>query len=230
MEINLLENKNVLLGVTGSIAAHKALMIATLLKHQGCNVKTILTKSACEFVNPKHFEAQTDNICYTDMFDHFRKELKKFQKKQKKPFRRYDLTTYLGDYVNWISEISTAGEAGTEHISLPKWADVFLIAPATANFISKIAYGIADDLLTTTFLSIYDKKKHKKIIIAPAMNTRMYKNPITQKNIKTIKSIYKDDVTFIPPKKSMLACGEEGIGALADITKIVDETIIKLVI
>ncbi len=100
------------------------------------------------------------------------------------------------------------------HISLAKKADCFLIAPATANIIGKIASGIADDMLTTVVMAIKDKP----VIICPAMNTAMYENPITQDNIKKLKMY---GYIFVEPKESLLACGDIGKGALADIDTII---------
>ncbi len=101
-----------------------------------------------------------------------------------------------------------------DHISLAKSADVFLIAPASANIIGKIAGGIADDMLTTTVMATEAKK-----FIAPAMNSKMYLNPIVQKNMDLLKSI---DYKFIEPGSGILACGDEGIGKLASPQDIVD--------
>lgn len=104
-----------------------------------------------------------------------------------------------------------------EHISLAKKTDLCLIAPATANIIGKIAAGIADDMLSTTVMAL----RGVPIYICPAMNTNMYENPITQRNIKTLQEL---GYYFIDPKSSMLACGDLGKGALADV-----ETIIEIV-
>lgn len=104
-----------------------------------------------------------------------------------------------------------------EHISLAKKADLFLVAPATANIIGKIANGIADDMLTTTIMAT-----NAKIVIAPAMNTNMYKNKILQKNIKTLKDL---GYHFIDPDSGRLACGDIGEGKLANTDKIVDEVV-----
>ncbi|OGI07468.1 MAG: hypothetical protein A2Y40_06070 [Candidatus Margulisbacteria bacterium GWF2_35_9] len=108
-----------------------------------------------------------------------------------------------------------------EHIELAKWADIVIIAPATANTIAKIATGIADNLLSSTILAMPQKTK---LYIAPAMNTRMWDNPITQKNLKKIGKFYKHS-TIIQPKKGLLACNETGVGAMADI-----ETIYKTIV
>jgi len=100
------------------------------------------------------------------------------------------------------------------HIDLAKWANIFLIAPASANMISKIANGIADDLLSATSLVIRCTK-----VIAPAMNTNMYENYIIQENLKKLE---KDNYKIIEPRKSLLACGDFGTGALEEIPKILD--------
>ena len=104
-----------------------------------------------------------------------------------------------------------------EHISLAKRADVFLIAPATANVIGKIANGIADDMLTTTVMAT-----KAKVLIAPAMNTNMYENPILQRNINTLKEL---GYNFVEPESGRLACGDTGKGKLASPESIVDEVV-----
>jgi len=101
-----------------------------------------------------------------------------------------------------------------EHISLAKWADVFLIAPATANVIGKMAAGIADDMLTTTVMAT-----RAPVVVAPAMNVNMYTNPITQHNIDVLK---QNGYHFVQPESGELACGDRGQGRLADIKDIVD--------
>ena len=110
--------KNILIGVTGGIAAYKVVEVASLLKKSGANVKIIMTKHATEFVSPRTFQEITNNAVSVEMF---------------------------GDTANFIH---------VEHIALADWADFMLIAPATANFLAKMAHGIADDLLTTFWLSI----------------------------------------------------------------------------
>ena len=104
-----------------------------------------------------------------------------------------------------------------EHISLAKRADVFLIAPATANVIGKIANGIADDMITTTVMAT-----KAKVLIAPAMNTNMYENPILQRNINTLKEL---GYNFVEPESGRLACGDTGKGKLASPETIVDEVV-----
>ncbi|MCL1881370.1 MAG: bifunctional phosphopantothenoylcysteine decarboxylase/phosphopantothenate--cysteine ligase CoaBC [Oscillospiraceae bacterium] len=115
-------------------------------------------------------------------------------------------------YTNQFEEIANYD---VRHISLSQKADAFLLAPATANIIAKIANGIADDMLTTVVMAA----RRKPIIICPAMNTAMYENAITQKNIDTLSGL---GYTFVEPKESRLACGDVGKGALADVTTIVE--------
>ncbi|HHW56478.1 MAG TPA: bifunctional phosphopantothenoylcysteine decarboxylase/phosphopantothenate--cysteine ligase CoaBC [Clostridia bacterium] len=167
--------KNVVLGVTGGIAAYKAADLTSRLVKNDINVDVIMTKEATNFINPLTFEALTHNKVTIDMFTD----------------RKY-----------W--EI--------EHISLAEKADVFAIVPATANIIAKIANGIADDMLTTTLLATKNP-----VLIAPAMNTNMYTNPITQKNIKTLKGY---GFIFVEPAAGRLACGTYGAGKLADVEDI----------
>jgi phosphopantothenoylcysteine decarboxylase len=104
-----------------------------------------------------------------------------------------------------------------EHISLAKKADLFLVAPATANFIAKAAVGLADDMLTSVFLAL---KKETPVVICPAMNTAMYENQITQKNILTLKD---SGFEFVEPRESLLACGDLGKGALAEVDIIINK-------
>ncbi|MDF2632292.1 MAG: coaC [Caproiciproducens sp.] len=169
--------KNIILGVTGSIAAYKAAEIAHLLFKKGFQVEVIMTNGATKFVTPLTFRTLTQNRVHTDVFqDDFPNEVK--------------------------------------HISLAQKADAVLIAPATANIIGKIAGGIGDDMLSTTILAVKDKP----VLIAPAMNTNMWENPIVQDNIaKLTKYGYR----IIEPKEGLLACATTGKGALADVDKIV---------
>ena len=172
--------KNILLGVTGSIAAYKAADIANVLTKQGVGVHVIMTESACKLITPLTFQTLTKNKVHTDMWDEYQP-----------------------------SEV--------QHISLAKKADLMLIAPATANFIAKAAAGIADDMLTTVLAAFINKP----VIICPAMNTAMYENPVTQRNIQTLKEL---GFTFVDPREALLACGDLGKGALADVDTILEAT------
>ena len=177
------KEKCVVMGVTGGIAVYKALYIISALRKKNVDVRVIMTKHAMEFVNPITFQAISQNIVTTDMFE----EPKAWE---------------------------------IQHISLAKRADVFLVAPATANIIGKVANGIADDMLSTTIMAT-----KAKVIFAPAMNTNMYENPIVQENIKKLKNLGYE---FIEPSSGRLACGDEGKGKLAPVQDIVDITMSNL--
>lgn len=172
--------KNILLCVTGSIAAYKAAELASRFVKDGYNVDVIMTDSALEFITPLTFQTLTKNRVYTSMFEEYE-------------------------------------PSQVKHISLAKKADLCLIAPATANIIGKIASGIADDMATTVVMAL----EHAPVYICPAMNTNMYANPIVQKNMKNLEAM---GYHFIEPRESLLACGDQGKGALAD-----PETIVQTV-
>jgi len=172
-----LNGTKIAVGVTGCIAAYKAVEVVSRLKKLGADVKVVMTKSAQEFVAPLTFGTLSKNKVICDMFD-------------------------LPDY----SEV--------EHISVASGADVFLVCPATANIIGKVASGIADDFLSTTIMAT-----KAPVIFAAAMNNNMYENPIVQDNIKKLKDY---GYHFIEPDEGMLACGTSGKGRLAEIDKIVE--------
>ncbi len=167
----MLADKNIVLGVTGGIAAYKAADLASRLTKLGANVNVIMTKSAQEFITPLTFRSITSNPVATDTFE---------------------------EPAHW--EIA--------HISLAQKADVFVVAPATANIIGKTASGIADDMLSTTIMAT-----KAPVIFAPAMNTNMYENKIVQDNIEKLKN---HGYIFVPPESGRLACGTSGAGRLAD--------------
>lgn len=171
------DGKNIVLGVTGGIAAYKAVELVSSLKKQGANIFVIMTKNACNFVAPLTFETLSGNRVICDMFD-----------------RSF----------SWE----------VEHISLAKKADVFVVVPATANFIGKAANGIADDMLTTTVMAT-----KAPVLVAPAMNTGMYENIAVIKNIQKLKN---RGYSFVEPFSGYLACGDTGKGKLADISVIED--------
>ncbi|MBE8954247.1 MAG: bifunctional phosphopantothenoylcysteine decarboxylase/phosphopantothenate--cysteine ligase CoaBC [Quinella sp. 2Q5] len=164
-------NKNILIGVTGGIAAYKVVEVASRLKKLGANVRVMMTRNATEFVAPRTFQEITGNAVSVEMF---------------------------GDAANFH----------VAHIALADFADAVLIAPATANFLAKAAHGICDDLLTTTVLAC-----DKPLIIAPAMNTKMFDNPATQLNLQTLRS---RGATIIEPNVGQLACGTSGKGRLPE--------------
>ena len=167
----MLKEKNILLGVTGGIAAYKIANLASMLKKQGANVKVIMTENACQFITPMTFETLTAQKVYTDTFD-----------------RNFEFKV--------------------DHIELGKWADVFLIAPATANVIGKLANGIADDMLTTTALAM-----RCPILVSPAMNTVMFENKVVKHNIMKLRTYGMD---IIMPASGHLACGDTGAGKMPE--------------
>ncbi|MBD7910395.1 bifunctional phosphopantothenoylcysteine decarboxylase/phosphopantothenate--cysteine ligase CoaBC [Clostridium cibarium] len=177
------ENKCVVLGVTGGIAVYKALDIASSLRKKDIDVRVIMTKSATEFVAPLTFQAISQNLVTTDMFQ----EPKAWE---------------------------------IQHISLAQRADVFLVAPATANIIGKVANGIADDMLSTTIMAT-----NAKVIFAPAMNTGMYNNRIVQGNLEKLKKLGYE---FIEPDSGRLACGDVGKGKLPAPEIIVEKVMSEL--
>lgn len=169
--------KNIVLGVTGSIAAHKAIDLASQLTKTGATVNVTMTADAQRFVTPLPFKTLTRKPVVTDLYD---------EEEGWKP----------------------------SHIRLADEADLLLIAPATANILAKMAHGISDDALTCIALALNPKAK---ILIAPAMNGKMWLHPATQANVKTLK---ERGVQFIGPDEGMLSCGYEGIGRLYPVEQI----------
>lgn len=170
----MLSGKNILIGITGAIAAYKICELIRLFKKNNANVKVVATPNALEFVT------------------------------------KTTLETLSGQAVD-IEQFKTA-DYKPEHISLTDNSDIFLIAPITADTLSKIANGICDNLLTSTFCAY-----RKQVVAAPCMNTGMWENPAIQKNIETLK---ERGVKIIEPESGFLACGTEGKGRLADINTI----------
>lgn len=165
------DKTNILLGVTGSIAAFKALDLVRRFKKRGLNVRVIMTESACQFIQPLTFESLTGNKVVRSMWDE-------------------------DDF------------EGIDHIELGDWADVFVIAPATADTIAKLASGQAgNELLAAALVS------RAPLLIAPAMNTNMYEHPATQENLVKLK---QRGAEIIDPESGDLACGWNGTGRLAD--------------
>ena len=170
-----LKGKNIVLGVTGGIAAYKACELTSRLRKAGAQVYVIMTKHACEFVAPLTFETLSNHPTVTDTF------------------ARPD---------TWE----------VEHIALAKRADVFVIAPATANILAKMAHGIADDMLSTTVLAT-----KAPVLVAPAMNTGMWENIATQDNVKLLR---QRGIRFIGPEGGFLACGDTGAGRMSEPSEI----------
>jgi phosphopantothenoylcysteine decarboxylase len=170
-------SKKIVLGVTGSIAAHKAADLASLLTKAGCGVHVVMTADAQHFITPLPFKTLTRNPVVTNLYD---------------------------EENGWQPA----------HIRLADEADLLLIAPATANMIAKMANGLADEALTCIALALNPKAK---ILIAPAMNGKMWLHAATQENVQTLK---KRGAEFIGPDAGMLSCGYEGIGRLWPVEKI----------
>lgn len=169
------KTENIVLGVTGSIAAYKAVELMRTMQGWGWNVHVVMTRSATEFVTELTFRTLSQNPVGVEMF---------------------------GDAEEWRPE----------HISIADMADIMVIAPCTANVIAKIAHGIADDLLTCTVLAT-----EAPLVIAPAMNVKMWTNAATQTNVKILKS---RGVCIVEPGTGDLACGYQGKGRMASHEKI----------
>ena len=172
-----LDGKNIVVGVSGGIAAYKAADVVSRLKKLGANVYVVMTKNSTEFIQPLTFQSLSQNYVVTDMFE---------------------------DPKTW----------DVEHIALAKRADLFLIVPATANIVGKVAHGIADDMLTTTIMATV-----APVYFALAMNTKMYENPIFKHNVSLLEGF---GYHFILPESGRLACGDIGSGKLADPEKIIE--------
>ena len=167
---NLLQRK-ILLIICGGISAYKSLELIRLFKKDGAEIKTILTKSAKEFVTPLSVASLSHEKVYDDLFN-------------------------------------AENEAEMDHISLSRWADVILVAPATANTISKLSSGSSDDLASTVILA-----SDKDIFLTPAMNVRMWEHPSTKENLNKLRSYgYK----VIGPEVGDMACGEFGKGKMTE--------------
>ena len=169
---------NIVIGITGGIAAYKSAELIRLLKKEGHSIKVMMTNNAERFITPLTLAVLSENRVYTELFSVNREE----------------------------EEI--------RHISLAQWADLIIIAPATANTIAKMANGMADDILTSTVLAFPGK-----VYLAPAMNTVMINNSIYQDNVKylTEKGYY-----FINAETGNLACGDYGDGRMAEPVHIVN--------
>lgn len=164
-----MKNREILIGVTGGIAAYKTATLVSRLMQAGAGVSVVMTRSAVQLVAPRTFEALSGRPTQVDMF---------------------------------------APDRIHPHIELAQQADVFCIAPATANIIAKAATGIADDLLSTILLSF-----DGPILMAPAMNTVMWEKPSVQRNIRHIR---EDGILLIGPESGYLSCGQVGAGRMSE--------------
>jgi phosphopantothenoylcysteine decarboxylase/phosphopantothenate--cysteine ligase len=175
---DLLKNKNIIVGVTGSIAIYKSLELIRLFIKCGANVRVIMTKGAKKFITTLTFEALSSNKI--------------------------------------LDEESEEWSSDNNHISIGKWADIMIIAPATINTINKLSNGIADNLLTQTAIAY-----GRKIILAPSANTNMINSTITKASLKMLGIC---DYDIVESQTKTLACGDTGVGAMADIEQIFYKT------
>lgn len=173
------EQRKIVLGVTGSIAAHKAVDIASLLQKAGHQVNVVMTADAQRFVTALPFKTLARQPVVTDLYD---------EEEGWKPL----------------------------HIKLADEADLLLIAPATANIIAKLTHGMADDALACIALAL---NPQARLVVAPAMNGKMWNHPATQENVRTLQN---RGVELIGPEEGMLSCGYEGLGRLWSVDRIVD--------
>ncbi len=168
--------QNLVLGITGGIAAYKAAELVRLLVKQGISVQVVMTEAACQFITPTTMQALSGKPVFTTM---------------------------------WDERISN----GMPHIDISRAANAILIAPASADFIAKLAHGMANDLLSTLCLA-----RDCPLLVAPAMNKQMWENPATQRNIKQLQ---QDGITLLGPDTGEQACGELGQGRMLEAESIV---------
>ena len=176
--MKFLENKKILIIITGGIAAYKSLDLIRKLSKLNCKIKTILTKGGKEFVTPLSITSLSKNKVYTDLF-------------------------------------SVENESEMDHISLSRWSDLILVAPASSNFLTKISNGFSDDLASTVI-----KASDKKVFLCPAMNVRMWEHASNKQSINTLKSY---GYRILGPENGEMACGEFGEGKMLEVDEIINK-------
>ncbi len=176
--MKFLENKKILIIITGGIAAYKTLDLIRKLSKHNCEIKTVLTKSGKEFVTPLSITSLSKNKVYTDLF-------------------------------------SVENESEMDHISLSRWSDLILVAPASSNFLTKISNGFSDDLASTVI-----KASDKKVFLCPAMNVRMWEHASNKQSINTLKSY---GYRILGPETGEMACGEFGEGKMLEVDEIINQ-------
>ena len=169
-----MNGRELLIGVTGGIAAYKSAALVSRLVQAGAGVSVIMTRSATRLVGPSTFEALTNRKVRTRIF----------------------------------------GRGGHPHIELAEAAELLCVAPATANVLAKAAWGLADDLLSTVLLSF-----DGSVVMAPAMNHRMWQKPAVQRNVARLRD---DGVVLVGPEEGYLSCGTRGVGRMAEPEEIVE--------
>ena len=176
--MKFLENKKILIIITGGIAAYKTLDLIRKLSKLNCEIKTILTKSGKEFVTPLSITSLSKNKVYTDLF-------------------------------------SVENESEMDHISLSRWSDLILVAPASSNFLTKISNGFSDDLASTVI-----KASDKKVFLCPAMNVRMWEHASNKQSMSVLKNY---GYRILGPEIGEMACGEFGEGKMLEVDEIINQ-------
>ena len=176
---------NVLLAVSGGIAAYKACDLCSILVKANHNVRVMMTQNAQHFVGQISFEGLTNNPVVQDSFDY--------------------------------------SYSPMEHIELPRWCDIMVLAPCSMNLLTKISLGLCDDVVSTSVAAL---PQTTPLVIAPAMNTHMWTSPANQRNVELLQRSSR--YTIVPPVAKRLACGDVGMGGLAEVSDIVS-VITKLV-
>ena len=176
--MNQIQNKNIILGLTGSIAVYKSAELTRLLLDHGIQVQVVMTDAACRFITPATMQALSGKPVFTEL---------------------------------WQDNHATNQ---MDHINLGRATNAILIAPASADFIAKLAHGLADDLLSTVCLA-----RDCPLIVAPAMNRKMWENPAMQRNLKQLET---DGITILGPASGIQACGEEGMGRMLEPEELAD--------
>lgn len=173
-----MQNREILIGVTGGIAAYKTADLTSKLVQAGAQVTVAMTESATKFIGATTFEALTGRPVYRQVFE---------------PVEHHQ----------------------GEHIGLARRAELYVVAPATANFIARAANGLADDLVSTLMLTVTCP-----VLVAPAMNTEMWNKPATQRNLQQIQS---DGIQLVQPGSGWLSCGQVGAGRMAEPAEILEQ-------
>ena len=173
-----MQHKQILLGITGGVAAYKAAELTRLLVKAGMEVQVVMTQAAAQFVTPATFQALSGRPVFLDLWD------------------------------NRIDN-------GMAHIEFTRDADLALVAPASANFLAKLAHGLADDLLSTLCLA-----RDCPLLVAPAMNRQMWESPATQRNVAQLR---EDGVSLLGPDSGSQACGEVGLGRMLEPEQLLEE-------
>jgi phosphopantothenoylcysteine decarboxylase len=175
--VDAFQNREILIGVTGGIAAYKTADLTSKLVQAGASVTVAMTDAAKKFVGPTTFEALTNRPVYQNLFE-------------------------------------PVEHPQGEHIGLARRADLYIIAPATADFLAKAAHGLANDLVSTLVLTVTCP-----VFVAPAMNTEMWNKPAVQRNMRQLK---EDGLKFIEPGSGWLSCGQVGAGRMAEPAEILE--------